>query len=126
MNLLTLTFAFIGVVALTIAVIVAVVVVHLAITNLAACVALLLPINATIASSAGLSPVVAGLATLMAVDAIILYPVQTASNLMAYETGYFGRADVLKLGLGMLAATIMVAALVLPYWALLGVPLTLP
>jgi len=69
---------------------------------------------------------VAGLATLMAVDAIILYPVQTASNLMAYETGYFGRADVLKLGLGMLAATIMVAVLVLPYWALLGVPLTLP
>jgi hypothetical protein len=45
---------------------------------------------------------------------------------MAYETGYFGRADVLKLGLGMLAATIMVAVLVLPYWALLGVPLTLP
>jgi hypothetical protein len=33
---------------------------------------------------------------------------------------------VLKLGLGMLAATIMVAVLVLPYWALLGVPLTLP
>ena len=58
--------------------------------------------------------------------AFILYPVQTASNLMAYETGYFGRADVLKLGFGMLAATIMVAVLVLPYWALLGVPLTLP
>jgi sodium-dependent dicarboxylate transporter 2/3/5 len=113
-------------IALLVGLIVAVVVVHLAITNLAACVALLLPINATIASSAGLSPVVAGLATLMAVDAIILYPVQTASNLMAYETGYFGRADVLKLGFGMLAATIMVAVLVLPYWALLGVPLTLP
>jgi solute carrier family 13 (sodium-dependent dicarboxylate transporter), member 2/3/5 len=45
--------------------VVAVEVVHLAFTNLAACVALLLPINATIAASAGLNPAVAGLATLM-------------------------------------------------------------
>jgi len=102
---------------------VAVVVVHLAITNLAACVALLVPINATIAASVGLNPVVAGLATVIAVDAVILYPVQTAANLMAYETGYFDRADVLKLGLGMLAATIVVVLLALPYWAYLGLPL---
>jgi anion transporter len=106
--------------------IVAVVVVHLAITNLAACVALLLPIAATIAAGAGLNPVVVGLATLIAVDAVILYPVQTAANLMAYETGYFDRGDVVKLGLGMLAATIVVVALVLPYWAFLGLPLTAP
>jgi solute carrier family 13 (sodium-dependent dicarboxylate transporter), member 2/3/5 len=105
---------------------VTVVVVHLAFTNLAACVALLLPINATIAASAGLNPAVAGLATLIAVDAVILYPVQTAANLMAYETGYVDRADVMKLGLGMLAATVVVIVLVLPYWALLGLPLTAP
>ena len=56
-------------------------------------------------------------------DAVILYPVQTASNLMAYESGYFDRADVLKLGLTMLALTMVVALLTLPYWALLGFPL---
>jgi citrate:succinate antiporter len=111
---------------LLVGLVVAVVVVHLAITNLAACVALLLPINATIAASAGLNPAVAGLATLIAVDAVILYPVQTAANLMAYETGYVDRADVMKLGLGMLAATVVVVVLVLPYWALLGLPLTAP
>jgi anion transporter len=101
----------------------AAVLVHLAITNLAACVALLLPINATIAESAGLNPVVTGLILTMAVDAVILYPVQTAANLMAYESGYFDGTDVWKLGLGMLALTLLVSLLVLPWWALLGMPL---
>lgn len=36
------------------------------------------------------------------------------------RTGCFDRADVLKLGLGMLAATIVVVVLALPYWAYLG------
>jgi citrate:succinate antiporter len=111
-------------VMLLLGLVVAVAIVHLAITNLAACVALLVPINATIAASAGLNPIVTGLATLMAIDAVILYPVQTAANLMAYETGFVDRGDVLKLGLGMLAATVAVVVLVLPYWALLGLPLT--
>jgi citrate:succinate antiporter len=102
----------------------AVVIVHLAITNLAACVALLLPINTTIAAGAGLNPIVIGLVVTITVDAVILYPVQTASNLMAYESGYFDRADVVKLGLGMLALTILMVMLVLPYWAALGFPLT--
>ena len=48
----------------------------------------------------------------MVVDAVILYPVQTASNLMAYESGYFGRADVRNLGLGMLMLTTW-----LPFWS---------
>ena len=109
--------------ALVVGLILAVVIVHLAITNLAACVALLLPINATIAASSGLNPVVTGLVLTITVDAVILYPVQTASNLMAYESGYFDRADVLKLGLTMLALTMVVALLTLPYWALLGFPL---
>ena len=103
--------------------IVAAVLVHLAITNLAACIALLLPINATVAAAAGLNPIVTGLALTIAVDAVILYPVQTASNLMAYEAGYFSRADVVKLGLGMLVLTLLIVVLVVPYWALLGLPL---
>ncbi len=105
------------------ALIVAAVLVHLAVTNLAACIALLLPINATVAAAAGLNPIVTGLALTITVDAIILYPVQTAANLMAYEAGYFRRADITKMGLGMLALTLIVVMLVIPYWALLGLPL---
>ena len=43
---------------------------------------------------------------------------QTAANLLAYEAGYFHTADVRGLGLGMLALTVAVALLVLPYWSL--------
>jgi hypothetical protein len=57
------------------------------------------------------------------VDAVIRCPVLAASNLMAYESGYLGRADVLKPGLAMLALTVVVALLALRYWALLGLPL---
>ncbi len=104
--------------------IVAAVLIHLAVTNLAACIALLLPVNATVADAAGLNPIVTGLALTIVVDAVILYPVQTAANLMAYEAGYFSRADVVSMGLCMLVLTLVVVMLVMPYWALLGLPLT--
>jgi len=99
--------------------------VHLAITNLAACLALLIPIAVTIAQAAHLNPLVCGLVVTLAVDAVILYPVQTASNLLAYEAGYFDTADVRRLGGGMLVLTILVLLLVVPYWSLLGLPLTI-
>ena len=109
--------------AIVVLLVIAVALVHLAITNLAACMALLIPIAVTIAEAAHLNPLVCGLIVTIAVDAIILYPVQTAANLLAYEAGYFPSADVRRLGLGMLALTIAIALLVLPYWSLLGLPL---
>lgn len=109
--------------AIVVLLVIAVALVHLAITNLAACMALLIPIAVTIAQAAHLNPLVCGLIVTLAVDAIILYPVQTAANLLAYEAGYFPSADVRRLGLGMLVLTIAVALLVLPYWSLLGQPL---
>jgi anion transporter len=111
--------------AIVVLLVIAVALVHLAITNLAACMALLIPIAVTIAQAAHLNPLVCGLIVTLAVDAIILYPVQTAANLLAYEAGYFPSADVRRLGLGMLVLTIAVALLVLPYWSLLGLPLVL-
>jgi anion transporter len=109
---------------LVIGLIVAVAVIHLAITNLAACIALLIPVAATIAERAALNPIVCGLIVTIVVDAVILYPIQTATNLLAYETGYYGAADVRRLGLGMLALTVIVILLTIPYWSLLGLPLT--
>ena len=110
---------------LVIGLIAAVALVHLAITNLAACIALLIPVAATIANRAALNPVVCGLIVTIVVDAVILYPVQTATNLLAYETGYYGAADVRRLGIGMLLLTTVVILLTIPYWDLLGLPLTL-
>jgi anion transporter len=108
---------------LVLGLIVAVAVIHLAITNLAACIALLIPVAATIAERAALNPVACGLIVTIVVDAVILYPIQTATNLLAYETGYYGATDVRRLGIGMLALTIIVVLLTIPYWAWLGLPL---
>jgi anion transporter len=107
------------------ALIVAVALIHLAITNLAACIALLIPVAATIAARAALNPVACGLIVTIVVDAVILYPIQTATNLLAYETGYYGAADVRRLGIGMLALTVVVILATIPYWGLLGLPLVL-
>lgn len=51
------------------------------------------------------------------VDVVILYPVQTAANLVAYETGDFDARDVRRLGLVILVlATLLIVAVMLPYW----------
>jgi anion transporter len=109
---------------LVIGLILAVALIHLAVTNLAACIALLIPVAATIAERASLNPIVCGLIVTIVVDAVILYPIQTATNLLAYETGYYGAADVRRLGIGMLLLTVIVILLTIPYWGLLGLPLT--
>lgn len=110
---------------LIVGLIVAVALVHLAITNLAACIALLIPVAATIAERAALNPIVCGLIVTIVVDAVILYPIQTATNLLAYETGYYGAADVRRLGIGMLLLTLVVILITIPNWGLLDLPLIL-
>jgi solute carrier family 13 (sodium-dependent dicarboxylate transporter), member 2/3/5 len=109
---------------LVVGLIAAVALVHLAITNLAACIALLIPVAASLAAHAGLNPRVCGLIVTIVVDAVILYPVQTATNLLAYETGYYGARDVRRLGIGMLMLTTLVLLLTILYWDWLGLPLT--
>jgi solute carrier family 13 (sodium-dependent dicarboxylate transporter), member 2/3/5 len=114
-------------VVLLVGIIVAASVIHLAITNLAACVALLVPITMTIAHNAGVNPIVCALIVTIVTDSVILYPVQTASNLIAYETGYFRGPDVRRLGIAMLGLTILVGlCIAVPYWEALGLPLLSP
>jgi len=43
---------------------------------------------------------------------------------LAYETGYYSADDVRRLGLGMLALTMVVVSLTMLYWGWLGLPLT--
>jgi anion transporter len=104
--------------------VVAVALVHLAITSLAACIALLIPVAATMAQRASLDPIVCGLIVTIVIDAVILYPVQTATNLIAYEAGYFAAADVRRFGLAMLGLTAVVVLLTISYWGWLGLHFT--
>lgn len=98
-------------------------VIHLAITNMAACIGLLIPITVTVAQTARLNPIVCGLIVTLTINTVILYPAQTASNLLAYDSGHFSAADVRRLGLAMFAANILIALCAIPYWKLLGLPL---
>jgi len=41
----------------------------------------------------------AGLTVTVVMDVVIFYPVQTATNMLAYETGYFNAAEVCRFGL---------------------------
>jgi di/tricarboxylate transporter len=110
--------------ALVAALIVIVVVVHLGVANLAACLALLLPIVTTTTAAAGLNPLAVGLIVTVVVDAVILYPVQTATNLLAYQAGYFSTADVRRFGVVMLGLTLVVIfGITIPYWRMVGLPL---
>ena len=112
---------------LLVSIIIAASLVHIAITNLAACVALLVPVAMTIAHAAGVNPIVCALIVTIVVDSVIMYPVQTAANLLAYESGYFRSADVSRLGVAMLGLTIVVSlCIAVPYWGALGVTLLAP
>jgi di/tricarboxylate transporter len=67
----------------------------------------------------------AGLIVTVVVDAVILYPVQTATNMLVYETGYFNAAEVRRFGLWMFGLTVAVLlGITIPYWRLLGFSLT--
>jgi di/tricarboxylate transporter len=101
-------------------------IVHLGIANMSACIALLIPVTTTLASSLQMNPLVFGLIVGIVVDAVILYPVQTATNLLAYETGLIGSYDVFKVGLGLFVLTFLVILFVaIPWWGILGLPLSM-
>jgi sodium-dependent dicarboxylate transporter 2/3/5 len=99
--------------------------VHVGITNLAACIALLVPVATTAGAAAGLNPVVCGLVVNLTVDAVILYPVQTASSLIAYEAGMFDARDVRRFGLALwVVTTAVILVVAVPWWERVGLPLT--
>jgi sodium-dependent dicarboxylate transporter 2/3/5 len=101
-------------------------IVHLGIANMSACIALLIPITTTLAVSLKMNPIVFGLIVGIVVDAVILYPVQTATNLLAYEIGLIEGKDVLKVGLGLLVLTcVVILYIALPWWSLLDLPLVI-
>jgi di/tricarboxylate transporter len=58
------------------------------------------------------------------VYAVILYPVRIATDLLAYETGYYSADDVRRMGPAMLLLTIVVVSVTILYWGWLGLLLT--
>jgi sodium-dependent dicarboxylate transporter 2/3/5 len=93
--------------------------------NISGFLALGIPIAMSVARQIGLNPLVAALVVMMTGDAVLYYPAQSASALVVHERGHVSAGEMLRFGLWMTAVGYVVILLVaLPYWGLIGQPLT--
>jgi anion transporter len=100
--------------------------VRLLIPNITGFLALTIPIAMSIGQTAGLNPIICGLVVMIAGDAVLYYPAQSASSLVVYERGHLSAPEIFRFGVWMtLVAYIVVLTVALPYWAMVGEPLRL-
>ena len=94
--------------------------------NISGFLALAIPIAMSVAREVGLNPLVAALVVMMTGDAVLYYPAQSASALVIHERGHVSAGEILRFGLWMTAlAYVVILAVALPYWGLVGQPLAL-
>lgn len=97
---------------------------RLLIPNIAGFLATALPIALAIGQATGVNPLVCGLAAMIAGDAVLYYPAQSASSLVIHERGHLTAGEIFRFGLWMtLAAYLVVLFVAVPWWSLLGEPL---
>jgi di/tricarboxylate transporter len=94
------------------------------IPNIAGFLALGLPVAMSVGRETGLNPLVCALVVMMTGDAVLYYPVQSASALVIYERGHVTASEILTFGLWMtLVAYVTIVAVAVPWWTLMGEPL---
>lgn len=95
------------------------------IPNISGFLALALPVAMSVGREAGLNPLLCALVVMMTGDAVLYYPAQSASALVIYERGHVSAAEVMRFGVWMtLVAYVAVLLVALPWWTVLGQPLT--
>jgi len=103
---------------------VAAVPVRVLIPNITGFLATTIPIAMSIGLATDVNPLVCGLAVMIAGDAVLYYPAQSASSLAVYERGYLTAAEIFRFGVWMtLVALAVVVLIALPYWSAVGEPL---
>jgi solute carrier family 13 (sodium-dependent dicarboxylate transporter), member 2/3/5 len=99
--------------------------VRLMIPNITGFLATTIPVAMSVGAAGGLNPVLCGLIVTIAGDAVLYYPAQSASSLVVYERGHLAAGEIFRFGLLMTAlGAAVVLAVALPYWSLIGEPLT--
>ncbi|MCC6532514.1 MAG: anion permease [Burkholderiales bacterium] len=98
--------------------------VRLLIPNITGFLATTIPIAMSIGTATQVNPMICGLAVMIAGDAVLYYPAQSASSLAVYERGYLSAPEIFRFGIWMtLIAFVVVLAVALPYWNAIGEPL---
>lgn len=101
--------------------------VRLVIPNITGFLAITIPIAMAIGTAAKVNPLICGLAVMIAGDAVLYYPAQSASSLVVHERGYLTAPEIFRFGVWMtLAAFVVVLLIALPYWAAVGQGLRVP
>ena len=72
---------------------------RLLIPNIAGFLATTIPIAVAIGAATGVNPAVCGLAAMIAGDAVLYYPAQSASSLAVYERGHLTAGEIFRFGL---------------------------
>jgi sodium-dependent dicarboxylate transporter 2/3/5 len=98
---------------------------RLLIPNITGFLATAIPVAMSIGTAAGVNPMICGLAVMIAGDAVLYYPAQSASSLAVYQRGYLSAPEIFRFGIWMtVVAFVVVLAVAIPYWTALGEPLT--
>jgi solute carrier family 13 (sodium-dependent dicarboxylate transporter), member 2/3/5 len=97
---------------------------RLLIPNITGFLATAIPVAMSIGTAASVNPMICGLAVMIAGDAVLYYPAQSASSLAVYQRGYLSAPEIFRFGVWMtLIAFVVVLAIAIPYWTALGEPL---
>lgn len=97
---------------------------RLLIPNMTGFLATTIPIAMAIGQATGINPVICGLAVMIAGDAVLYYPAQSASSLVVYERGHLTAGEIFRFGLWMtLVGYLVILFIALPYWSFVGEPL---
>ena len=100
--------------------------VRLLIPNITGFLAITIPLAMSIGAASGLNPIVCGLLVMIAGDAVLYYPAQSASSLVVYERGFLSAEEIFRFGIVMtVVAYLIVFGIALPYWTAVGEPLRL-
>lgn len=111
-------------VAIVVVLLAASAIVRLLVPNITGFLATTIPVAMSVGSLTGLNPLVCGLVVTIAGDAVLYYPAQSASSLVVHERGHLTAGEIFRFGLLMTAlAALVVLAVALPWWALVGEPL---
>ncbi|HEX2140319.1 MAG TPA: SLC13 family permease, partial [Woeseiaceae bacterium] len=94
---------------------------RLLIPNITGFLAIAIPVAMSIGTTAGVNAVICGLAVMIAGDAVLYYPAQSASSLAVYQRGFLSAPEIFRFGVWMtLVAIVVVIAVALPYWTAVG------
>ena len=100
-------------------------VVRMMIPNIAGYLALVIPVAMASGGSLGLNPLVCGMAAVVVGDSAVYYGAGGSSAVFIFERAKIPNPEIFRFGMAMTLAVIaLLMLLVIPYWGLIGYPLT--